>query len=72
MAMHIILGVTIRTPGMIKKLKGQGVTHIAVIDYDHEGDEELVDDVTYMSLIQAKPYVEKSEDVFFHKYMYRF
>jgi len=57
---------------MIKELKKHGATNIAVIDYDHEGDEELVDDVAYLSLIQAKPYVEKSEDVFFHKYMHRF
>lgn len=39
LTMHIILGVTIRTPDMIKKLKERGVTNITVIDYDHEGDE---------------------------------
>ena len=71
MTMHIILGVSIRTPDMIKKLKKQGVASISVVDYDHEGDERLVDDVAYLSLNQAKPYIEKSKDVYFHKYMYR-
>jgi len=71
MSIHVILGVTIRTPSMIKTLKRNGVTIIMVLDHDHEGEEELLDDVTYLSPNQMKDYIKENESIVFHKFMNR-
>ena len=70
MSLHVILGITIHSPTMIRTLKSSG-NNIMVLDHDHVGDEELVNDVTYLSPDQAKGYINQSENVVFHKFMNR-
>ena len=71
MSLHVILGITISTSSMISALKSNGVTTIMVLDHDHEGEEQLVDGVIYLSPDQTKDYVKENKNVVFHQFLHR-
>lgn len=72
--LHVIMGVTVHTGYMIKKLKEKRNVMVIVMDYDMSGNLELQDSngAIYCSPTQTKAYMEKADRVLFHRYAFVF
>lgn len=74
MKLHVIMGVTVHTSFMIKKLKAKRNVTVIVMDYEMSGNLELQDSngAIYCSPTQTKTYIEKADRVLFHRYAFVF
>lgn len=70
MQLNIILGNTIDSLTLVRKLKAEGERSIVILDYDLLIDYQLEQDITYISPKSANRFIEKAKSVRFHKSMY--
>lgn len=72
MIADVIIGKNIDTSYWIRELKSNLHEYIFVVDYDYYIDPEIIDNVTYVSHIDAKNLLKKFDSVVYYKSMYIF
>lgn len=69
---HVIMGITVKTIYMIKKLNEKKNGMVIVLDYDQTGEFEpqKQNGALYCSPMHARMYIEKADHVLFHRYAF--
>lgn len=70
MIADVILGRNIDTSNWIKELKTNLNENIIVIDYEHTGEPETIEDIIYLSPLGAQEFLAKYDSINFYKSMY--